>query len=214
MASIQERVSSDGKVSYRVQIRIKGQPTISETFNRKTDAKRWAEMTEAEVRDKKYFRKAESKNKTLNDAISRYLKLPFVQQKKTYKDKKTYLTWWGKELGSYTLIDLTPAKVAEKRDRLLSGKSERKEKLSPASVNRYLAALSHLCTVAVKEWGWLEFNPVSHVTKSKESRGRDRYLSDDERKKLLVKIKESKHSYLYAIVLLALSTGMRRGEIM
>ena len=214
MASIQERKAEDGTISYRVQIRIKGQPSVSETFKRKSDAKRWAAKTEAEIRERKYFRSADAQRKTLKDAIERYLKLPIVRERKTFHDKKSYLEWWKKELGNYFLADLTPSVVAEKRDKLLNQKTRRGTSYSPASVNRYLAALSHLCGVAVKEWGWLELNPVSYIAKPREPRGRDRYLSDGERKRLLNAVRKSDSPYLYPIVLLALSTGMRRGEIL
>ncbi len=40
MAYIQERKTDDGKTHYRVQVRLKGYPPASATFERKTDAKR------------------------------------------------------------------------------------------------------------------------------------------------------------------------------
>jgi len=52
------------------------------------------------------------------------------------------------------------------------------------------------------------------VSKSKEPRGRVRFLSDDERKALLTACQESTSAYLYPVVVLALSTGMRQGEIL
>ncbi|HTJ55375.1 MAG TPA: site-specific integrase [Nitrosospira sp.] len=52
------------------------------------------------------------------------------------------------------------------------------------------------------------------VTKPRESRGRVRFLSDDERHRLLKACKESSNPFLYPMVVLALSTGMRHGEIM
>ena len=51
------------------------------------------------------------------------------------------------------------------------------------------------------------------VRKPKESRGRVRFLSEIERKALLEACQQSENKYLYTIVVLALSTGMRRGEI-
>jgi integrase len=77
-----------------------------------------------------------------------------------------------------------------------------------------MAALSHAFTIAVREWGWIEDSPMRKVTKPKESRGRVRFLSDEERNRLLKACRESSNPYLYPVVVLALSTGMRRGEIM
>jgi integrase len=80
-------------------------------------------------------------------------------------------------------------------------------------VNRYLAVLTHALNLACKEWGWIEHNPALAVSKFKESKPRDRYLSDDERTRLLEKCDKSSNRYLKTIVILAISTGMRRDEI-
>jgi integrase len=85
--------------------------------------------------------------------------------------------------------------------------------------------LSHVFTVAVKEWQWLEDNPLLKVTKPKEPRGRVRFLSEDEqhpdgspiegeRTRLLTACKASKSPDLYPAVVLALSTGARSQEIL
>jgi integrase len=79
---------------------------------------------------------------------------------------------------------------------------------------RYLAALSHAFTVAVREWQWLEENPLRKVRKPPESRGRVRFLSDNERQRLLEVCKTSRNPYLYTVVVLALSTGARKMELM
>jgi integrase len=84
----------------------------------------------------------------------------------------------------------------------------------PATVTRYLAALSHAFTIAVKEWGWAEDNPVGKVRKPQEPRGGVRFLADDERTRLLEACKASTCPVLYPVVVLALSTGMRAQEIM
>jgi integrase len=77
-----------------------------------------------------------------------------------------------------------------------------------------MAALSHAFTTAVNEWGWLEDTPMRKVKKPTPSRGRVRFLDDDERAKLLTACKESTSECLYLCVVLALATGMRQGELM
>ncbi|HIJ81893.1 MAG TPA: site-specific integrase, partial [Desulfuromonadales bacterium] len=67
---------------------------------------------------------------------------------------------------------------------------------------------------AVTDLGWCDDNPLAKVHKMKEPRGRTRYLSEDERNRLLAACKTTKNKHLYLIVLLALSTGARQGEIM
>ena len=104
--------------------------------------------------------------------------------------------------------------IAEQRDLLLRGITKQGKTRSPATVVRYMAALSHAFTIAIKEWGWIEDSPISKVTKPKEPRGRIRFLDDEERIQLLDACQQSKNPYLYTIVVLALSTGMRQGEIL
>jgi site-specific recombinase XerD len=59
-------------------------------------------------------------------------------------------------------------------------------------VNRYLAVLSHAFTVATKEWGWVDENPVRKISRLKEPRGRVRFLSEEERERLLLACRESR----------------------
>jgi integrase len=68
--------------------------------------------------------------------------------------------------------------------------------------------------VAVQEWGWLDDSPMRKIRKPTEPRGRVRFLSDDERERLLKACEESDSPYLYTVVVLALSTGARKSEIM
>jgi len=92
-------------------------------------------------------------------------------------------------------------------------KPDEPKRISPATVNRYLAALSHALSVAVKEWGWLDDSPMRKVRKKTEPKGRVRFLSDDERKRLLDACKTGP-AWLLPVVTVALSTGMRQGEVL
>ena len=83
MANIQERKSKDGKTTYRVQIRLKGYPSQTATFSRKTDARKWVQQIESAIREGRHFKTAESKKHTLGDLIDRYIKT-VVPGKKQY----------------------------------------------------------------------------------------------------------------------------------
>ena len=214
MANIEKRVTSDGKTSYRVKIRLKGYPTQTATFARKTDAQKWVQHTESAIREGRHFKTSESKRHTLSEAIERYINDIIPTKPKNTINQVGQLKWWDKNLGEYLLADVTSSLIAQYRDKLAKTPSQRGETRSPATVNRYLAVLSHLFTMAIKEWGWIEENPLRKVTKPKESRGRVRFLSDKERERLLSECKRSDSQYLYTAVVLALSTGGRRMEIL
>jgi integrase len=124
------------------------------------------------------------------------------------------LDWWKKKAGYYVLADFTPQIISALRDELSHGSTNRGEKRTNATINRYLAALSHALSVASNEWGWIEANPLLKIKRHPESQGRVRYLDDVERIKLLDACKQSSNKQLYVIVVLALSTGMRKGEIL
>lgn len=214
MAYIEERKSGNGEISYRVQVRLKGFPIQSATFERKTDAKKWAQQVESAIREGRHFKTSAAKKHTLSDLIDRYVKDVLPTKPKSQIKQTAQLDWWKHEIGSYTLADITPALIVEHRDTLAKGQTIRNKQRSPATVNRYLAALSHAFTIAIKEWGWLENNPILKITKQKEPRGRVRFLSDGEREKLLAAAKESVSKNLYLIIVLCLSTGARKMEIL
>ena len=214
MAYIQKRKSQKGKTSYRVQVRLKGHPTQTATFERKTDAQKWAQQTEAAIREGRHFKTTEAKKHTLGELIDRYLRDELPKKSAIMKKQTVQFQWWKDQIGDYSLANTTPALIAEYRDRLFHEPTSTGTKRSPSTVNRYLAALSHAFNVAVKEWGWLDDSPMRKINRLKEPKGRVRFLDEQERTSLLTACKETKHPYLYKVVLLALSTGARKMEIL
>jgi len=213
MASINKSIDQKGKTRYRVRVRLKGCPAQTATFERLTDARKWIQDTESAIREGRHFKTAEAKRHTLGELVDRYIEnvLPVRSERQKLSNQ---LLWWKKALGDYLLSDVTPALIAEQRDVLLKGVTVRGRQRSPSTVVRYMAALSHAFSIAVNEWGWLDDSPMRKVKKPKEPTGRVRFLSDDERSNLLKACRRSEYEDLYLIVVLALSTGMRQGEIM
>jgi Site-specific recombinase XerD len=214
MATIQKRYSADGIPSYRVQIRLKGKPIQTATFKRMTDANKWVQDTESAIRAGRHFKTSEAKKHTLADLIDRYIKEVLPTKPKQAGHQQQQLEWWKSKMGAYALADITTAMIVQYRDELAGGETYRGTQRSPATVVRYMAALSHAFTIAVNEWQWLEDSPIRKVKKPTEPRGRMRFLDDNERARLLTACKESSNAWLYPCVVLALSTGMRQGELM
>ena len=97
--------------------------------------------------------------------------------------------------------------IAEHRDILARTRKS-------STVRRYLAALSHAFSIAVKEYQWLDDNPCGKIRKPPEPRGRVRFLSEEEIHRLLTACLESRNLYLHTVVVLALSTGARKMELL
>jgi integrase len=87
--------------------------------------------------------------------------------------------------------------------------TKRSGNVSAHSVQKELNVVKHLLSLAV-EWEIIPFNPSQGVKSPKVPAGRVRYLQPTELRLLL----EACHEWLRPIVALAVSTGMRRGEIL
>jgi integrase len=159
------------------------------------------------MREGRHFKTSLSKRKTLGDLIERYIVEVLPTKPKSMNAQGRQLRWWKNEIGHCALSEVSPSVLAKTRDKLHQGRQ-------PATVVRYMAALSHAFSVAESEWEWLETNPLKRVRKPKEPRGRVRYLDKEERVRLLESCSDSSCEHLYPIVILALSTGMRQSEIL
>ncbi|MDA1117095.1 MAG: tyrosine-type recombinase/integrase [Proteobacteria bacterium] len=213
MAAIQRRTWTDKNggqcTTYRVQIRKRGFPPVTATFERKTDADKWAKATEADMDRRRYFPQHAAERSTLAELIERQLDAVKLDRPHDYERQRVMLKWWKAKLGDYSLAAITPELLSRYRDKLKGD-----EGVSNATVNRYLSALSKTFSNAVKEWHLLTDNPLRRVSKMKEPAGRVRYLSDDERTALLDACAKSEYKPLRLIVLFAMTTGMRRGELL
>jgi integrase len=230
MATIQKRTHKTG-TTYRVMVRMRGFPPQQRTFKRLTDAKQWAQDTESAIRKgefKNVVRTAASK--TLQDVIDRFRKEVFVHRaESTKRAEGSFLTYWEKALGQYALAYITPDMVSDKLAELAAAGDGRrkpaedgeadKPKATPKPKSRktlkhYRDTLAVLFKYAM-QWGWVGSSPLDGVNKITKIRNeRIRYLSEDERRKLLDACKVSDNEHLYPVVVFALSTGARKSEIL
>jgi integrase len=197
-----------GSARYQAEVRLKGHPTLSATFDRRTDAKNWIRKVEADIRCGRQQLYQEGRRHVFEEAVERYFKEQTVSVV-----KRGHLLWWKRELGSLYLQDVRPAVIVEKKQKLLSERTAKGVIRSKSTCNRYLATLSHLLTICMKQWEWISENPVRKISREKEPRERVRFLTTEERCRFLEACKQSVNPLLFTFVVLLFGTGCRYNEI-
>jgi integrase len=207
MATMNTHRAKDGTLTYRVRVRVKGQPTQTATFPSLKDAKRWATMMDGQVAEGKHF-PSKPTPMTFAELLVKYQAV--IQPQKapmTQRDQASTLKYWRKVFGHTLIAEITPRDLAEQRDVLLA-------RMKPGTVLHKLRVLSSVFTAAVKDFGVLDSNPMLKVRMPAQPQGRVRWLTDEERGKLLTSCQESHNDRLYLLCLCALASGMRPTELL
>jgi integrase len=106
-----------------------------------------------------------------------------------------------------TLAKLTSADIATYRD-------ERLKSVAPATVIREMNTISHALEIAQREWGyWFPRNPAKLVRRPSAPQGRKRRLKEGEEARILDACDRGRNRWLRPLVILAVETAMRRGEL-
>ena len=199
MAAIYKR----GPGHWQVLVRRKGYPTQSKSFKRRLDAEVWGREVEAEMDRGVFVSRKEAESTTLSDALDRYEREVTIH-KKGFQEKALIKKWKTHSLSKRSLAQIQGKDIATYRDARL-------KEVSPNTVRLELAVISHLYTIAVKEWGMAGLvNPVSQIRKPKLPQGRDRRLLPGELDRIL---SASDSPALSSLVRFAVETAMRRGEL-
>lgn len=141
------------------------------------------------------------------------------------------LGWWRAQVGTVALQDLSDDHVHAAVEALSTQSSRyyagddadgrpiyraKKKPLAPATLNRYAASLASVVTWAIKKRiaprGYV--HPVRTIERRAENNEKLRFLSDAESEALLQACRSSSWPKLYVLVLLALTTGARKGELL
>ncbi len=143
-------------------------------------------------------------NHTLNELVQQYL--IWAERQRSFRSKRGFIKQLAEAFGNLPLRRFNSMLIEQyQTERIQKGNK-------PATVNRLLATLKHMFTKAV-EWDMVEDETLKRVRKAKlleENNKRLRYLSKEECQNLVACC--DKH--LRPIVITALNTGMRKGEIL
>jgi integrase len=185
-------------------IRIQGHPIISKTFVSKSDASRWALLTEGKLR-REDAGIIKIKYPKFEDIARRYIEQISIL-KRCYQNERSQILMFIKEAWAvYPINRIMPHTINKWKEDTLKFNSG-------GSVNRKLDVLSSMFTTFKKEWGYPVDNPVLQIRRPKRAEPRDRRLSDAEIKKLLTGNRTS--PMMKDIIQIALETGMRLSEIL
>jgi integrase len=159
--------------------------------------KRRVEIAEGKFLDIKRKQKVK-----FEELTQMYLDIHARPNKKSYHSDEDLIKTLGRFFGGKYLHEITPMAVEQ-------FKAERAKEVSPATVNRALACLKCMFNKAIG-WGKTEVNPAKKVKLFKENNVRVRYLEKEEIKKLI----DNAAAHLKPVLIVALNTGMRKGEIL
>lgn len=153
---------------------------------------------------------------SLSDALLRYQRTVSIL-KKGYEQEKYRIEQLRRSLlGDKQVHTITSVDIASYRDaRLASANRKTGKPLSPATVRLEMSLLSNFFDLARIEWGYTSSpNPCSDVRKPKLPPGRDRRMTAREERQILRYAHGHSNQEIFSIIVLALTTAMRQGEIL
>lgn len=192
---------------WQAQVRRRGLAPRAKSFDQKSDAEKWARSLESELDRCGMLpdtRVAEST--TLRSILERYMTEISPRKRSAHTEVSRIKALLRRPLCHRTLALLSTSDLATYRD-------DRLKTVSPSTVIRELNTISHAIDTAMRDWDvYLHRNPCKLVRRPSPPRGRNRRLRDDEEQRLLDAADTGRNIYMRDLIVLAIETGMRRGE--
>lgn len=194
---------------WQAQVRRRGMKPRCKSFDSKQEAEKWARDLEAQV--DRFGAAPDTKileSTTLGHLLERYQREISPSKRGSVQEIQRIDVLRRHDLAYRTLIGLSQQDIASFRD-------ERLQSVAPSTTVRELAILSHVLEVAIRDWGLpLAKNVVKLVRRPVIRNERSRRLTGDEEQRLLEGCDGGQTPYFKTLLILAVETGMRRGEIL
>jgi integrase len=194
---------------WQAQVRRRGMKPRCKSFDTKLEAEKWARDLEAQV--DRFGAAPDTKileSTTLGQLLERYQREVSPLKRGSVQEIQRIDVLRRHELAYRTMIGLSQQDIASFRD-------ERLQSVAPSTAVRELAILSHVLEVAIRDWGLpLAKNVVKLVRRPVIRNERSRRLAPDEEQRLLDACDVGKIPFLRTLLVVAVETGMRRGELL
>lgn len=206
MATIRRR-----GVSWQVQVRRMGQRPVSKTFKLKKDADTWARHMES--RADRFDLPAHQDPRLLERTTLRELVLRYREEVSSRKrggnvEQIVLNAFLRHPICRRSIAELQTSDFAAYRDHRL-------KTVQSVTLRRQLAPIHNLFEIARDEWGLpIRENPLAKLRLDKRTSRRERRLRAEEFDKITRQARLLKNPLILQVILFALQTGMRRGEIL
>lgn len=194
---------------WQAQVRRRGMKPRCKSFDTKLEAEKWARELEAQV--DRFGAAPDTRileSTTLSELLERYKKEVSPTKRGAVQEIQRINVLKRHDIAYRTLIGLSQQDISSFRD-------ERLKTVAPSTTVRELAILSHVLEVAIRDWGLpLGRNVVKLVRRPIIRNERKRRLEDNEEQRLLDGCDGGKIPFFKVLLILAIETGMRRGEIL
>lgn len=202
---------------FRAYIRREGYASKSKVFTSKTEAKHWIRENEGAAALTKG-----STGATFATLVEGFIKAPAEKGTKYWVD--SHLDFWISQIGNMKVSEISRGDINAAKAKLQgkaamhntpNGPVATDTKLTPATVNRYLASLASVFNYAVKR-EILDTHPMKggKVEKLTESNGRSRILTPEDEAKLFKAAESSSWPMLGLFLRVCLTTAARKSEVL
>ncbi len=193
-----------GPHQFQVKIRRNG-ANLSETFETLAAAKSWRTVKIGKVVAGDFVDRTKEKRATLRDLVQRYLDDVTPTKKGSRQEANRLRAWMRSDLAPYSIAGIEPSDIASW---IAARKDEGK---APTTISNAVNLLSAVFGKA-REWGYNIDNPCRGVARPSPRPARFAVMSEADQR-LLIQACERGPMWLPFVVKLALTTGMRQGEI-
>lgn len=191
--------------AWQARIRRKGWPAQSKSFARKGDAEAWARALEREMDVGTFIARDDAERTTFQDAADMYTR-EVLPRLRAQTQPRYMLARLCEHFGRYSLASISPAMLAEYRDKRL-------KVVSAQTVVHELGLITRVLKACQLDWGIAlpQGIPTQAIRRPKVSNARERRLQGQEEALLLASLIGK--TYPLAAVVLAIETAARQSEL-